>query len=132
MNDFKAYIEYSNDMDDIYKNIEEYNPNKKRKILVVFDDMPSNKKINARVTKLFITGRKLNISPVWITQFYFAVPRNIRPNSMYYFIMKISNKQELQQISFNYSSDFDFKDLYIKMYCKTIFFFSNWCYSCTS
>ena len=51
-------------MDDIYKNIEEYNPNKKRKILVVFDDMPSNKKINARVTKLFITDRKLNISPV--------------------------------------------------------------------
>ena len=65
-NDSKAFIEYSNDMDDIYKNIEEYNPNKKRKILIVFDDMIadmlSNKKLNLIVTELFIRGKKLNIS----------------------------------------------------------------------
>ena len=79
LNDSKAFIEYSNDMDDIYKNIEEYNPNKKRKILIVFDDMIadmlSNKKLNPIVTELFIRGRKLNISLVFITQTYLAVPK---------------------------------------------------------
>ena len=83
-------------MDDIYKNIEEYNPNKKRKILIVFDDMIadmlSNKKLNPIVTELFIRGRKLKISLAFITQFYFAVPKNIRLNSTYYFIMKIPNE----------------------------------------
>ena len=71
LNDPKAFIEYSNDMDDIYENIEEYNPNKKRKILIAFGDMIadmlSNKKLNPVVTGLFIRGRKLNISLVFIT-----------------------------------------------------------------
>ena len=65
---------YSNDIDDIYKNIEEYNPNKKRKILIAFDDiiadMLGNKKLNPIVTELFIRGRKLSISIVFVTQFY--------------------------------------------------------------
>ena len=68
-------------MNDIYKNIEKYNANKKRKILIVFDgmiaDMLSNKKLNPVVTELFIKGRKLNISLVFITEFYFAAPKNI-------------------------------------------------------
>ena len=93
-------------MDDVYKNIEEYNPNKKRKILIVFDDMIadmlSNKKLNPIVTESFIRGRKLNISLAFITQSYFVVPKNIRLNSTHYFIMKIPNKRELQQIAFNY------------------------------
>ena len=71
-NDSKAFIEYSNDMDNIYKNIKEYSPNKKRKILIVFDDMIvdmlSNKLLNLIVTELFIRGIKLNISLVFITQ----------------------------------------------------------------
>ena len=121
MNYYKVFIEHSNDMDDIYKNIEEYNPNKKRKILIVFDgmiaDMLSNKKLNPIVTELFIRGRKLNISLVFITQSYFAVPKNIRLNSTHYFIMKIPNKQELQQIAFNHSSDIDFKD-FMNLYKK--------------
>ena len=83
-------------MDDIYKNIKKYNPNKKRKILIVFDDMIadmlSNKKPNPIVTELFIRGRKINISLVLITQFYFAVPKNIRLNSTHYFMMKIPNE----------------------------------------
>ena len=66
-------------------------------------DMLSNKKLNPIVTKLFIRGRKLDISLVFITQSYFAVLENIRLNSTRYFIMKIPNKQELQQIAFNYS-----------------------------
>ena len=73
-NDSKAFIEYSNDMDKIYKNIEEYNPNKKRKMLIVLDyvidDMLSNKKLNPIVTELSIKGRKLNISLAFITQSY--------------------------------------------------------------
>ena len=92
-------MKYSDDMDDIYKNIEEYNPNKKRELLIIFDDMItdmlSNKKSNPIVTKLFIRGRKLNIYLVFITQSYFAVPKNIRLNSTHYFVMKIPNKREL-------------------------------------
>ena len=84
-------------MDNIYKNIEEYNPNKRRKILIVFDDMIadmlSDKKLNAIVTELLIGCRKLNISLVFITQSYFAVPKNIRLNSTLCVIMKIPSKQ---------------------------------------
>ena len=120
-NNSKAFIEYSNDMDNIYKNIEEYNINKKSKILIVFDDMIgdmySNKKLNSIVTKLFIRGRKLNISLVFITQSYFFVPQNIKLNSMHFFIMKIPNKRELQEIVFNHSSNIDFKD-FINLYKK--------------
>ena len=80
LNNYKAHIEYSNDMNDIYKNIEEYNLNNKRKILIIFDDtiadILSNGKPNAVVTDLFIRGRKLNISLVFITQSYFALPKN--------------------------------------------------------
>ena len=76
----------------------------KKNILIVFDDMIadmlSNKKLNPVVTELFIRGRKLNISLVFITQSYFAVPKSIRLNSMHYFIMKIPNKQELPQTAF--------------------------------
>ena len=74
-------------MDDIYENIEEYNPNKKWKILIVFNDMIADmlnsKKLNPIVTELFITGTKINICLVFITQCYFAVPRNSRLNSFW-------------------------------------------------
>ena len=108
-------------MDDIYKNIEEYNPNKKQKILIVFDDkiadMLSNKNLNTIVTEFFIGGRKLNISLVFITQSLFAVPKNIRLNSTHYFAMKIPNKRELQQIAFNHSSVIGFQD-FMNLYKK--------------
>ena len=119
--DPKAFMECSNDMEDVYKNIENYNPGKKRKILIVFDDMIedmiNNKKLNPVVTELFIRGRKLNISIVFITQSYFIVPKYVRLNSTHFFIMKIPNKRELQQIALNHSSDIDFKD-FIKIYKK--------------
>ena len=83
-------------MVDTHKNIEDYNPNKKRKILLVFDnmiaDMLSNRILNPKVTELFIRGRKLNISLAFMTQSYFAVPIVIRVNSTHCFIMKIPNK----------------------------------------
>ena len=100
-------------MDDIYKNIEEYNLSKKQKILVIFDDviadMLSNKKL--LVTELLIRERKSNLYLVFITHSYFAVPKDIRLNSTHHFVMKIPNKTELQQIGFNHSSDIEFQDL---------------------
>ena len=79
--DPKAFMEYSNDMQDVYKNIEDYNPGKKRKILIVFDDMIAdminNKKLNPILIELFIRGRKLNISIVFITQLYFKGPKDV-------------------------------------------------------
>ena len=81
-------MEYSNDMEDVYKNIENYNPGKKRKILIMFDDMIAdmiiNKKLNAVITELFIRGRKLNISIVFITQWYFKVLKDVRLNSTHF------------------------------------------------
>ena len=89
--------------------------------MIVFDDLItdilSNKKLNPIVTELFIRCRKLNISLVFITQSYFAVPKNIRLNSTHYFVMKIPNKRELQQIEFNNSSDIDFQN-FINLYKK--------------
>ena len=119
--DPKAFMEYSNDMQDVYKNTEDYYPIKKRKVLIIFDDMIAdmlnNKKLNPVVTELFIRGRKLNIYIVFITQSYFKVPKDVRLNSTHFFIMKIPNKRELQQIALNHSSDIDFKD-FMKIYKK--------------
>ena len=121
LNDSKAFVKFSNNMDDIYKNIEEYTPSKKQKVLIVFydmiADMLSNKKLNPIVTEWFIRGRKLNIFPVFITQSYFAVLKNIRLNSTHYFVMKIPHKRELQQIAFNHSSDTDFRN-FMNLYKK--------------
>ena len=106
-------------MQHVCKEIENYNPNSKRKVLIVFDDMIAgminNKKLNSVVTKLFFRGRKFNISIVFITQSYFKVPKNVRLNSTHFLIMKIPNKRELQQIALNHSSDIDFKD-FLKIY----------------
>ena len=119
--DHKAFIEYSNDMQDVYKNIEDYNPEKKRKVLIIFDDMIAdminNKRLNRIVTELFIRGRKLDIYVVFITQSYFKVPKDVRLNSTQFFIMKIPNKRELQQTALSHSSDINFKG-FMKIYRK--------------
>ena len=97
--DPKAFMEYSNDLYDVYNSIQNYNPNKKRKVLIAFDDMIAdminNNKLNPIETELFIRGRKLNISIVFIMQSYFKVPKHVRLNSTHFFIMKIPNKREL-------------------------------------
>ena len=101
-------------MQDVYKDIDEYDIDKEGKILVAFDDMIAdminNKKLNSTVTELFIKRRKLNISLVFITQSYFKVPKDVRLNTTHFFIMKIPNKRELQQIAINHSSDINTKD----------------------
>ena len=93
-NNPKAFIEYSNDMRDVYKNIDEYKPDKENKILIVFDDkiadIAKNKKLDSIVTELFIRGRKIKISLVFITQSYFKVPKDIRLNTTHFFYHKNS------------------------------------------
>ena len=109
LNDSKVFSEYTNDVDDICNRIEQCNPNKKRKILIAFDDvivdMLNNKKRNPIVTELFIEGMQLIISVAFIAQSYLAVPNNIRLNSWQYFITKIPNRKKLQNIAINHSSD---------------------------
>ena len=108
-------------MQDVHKNINDYNPRKKRKVLIVFNDMIAdminNKKLDSIVTELFLRGRKLNISIVFIMKSYFKVPKDVRLNSTHFLIMKIPNKTELQQIALNHSSDINFKN-FIKIYKK--------------
>ena len=121
LNDPKAFIEYFNDIHNVYKNIDNCNPDKENKILIVFDDMIAdmikNKELNSIVTELFIRGRKLNISFAFITQSYFKVPKDVGNNSTHFFIMKIPNKRELQQIAINHSSNINTRD-FIEIYRK--------------
>ena len=119
LNDPNPFIKCSNMMDNIYENNDDYNPNRKRKKMIVFDDMiadiMSNKKFQAIIKELFIRCRKLNISLVFITQSYFSVPKDVRLNSTHYLIMKINNRKELQNIAINHSADIDYKD-FVKIY----------------
>ena len=86
LNDSRAFIECSNTMDDVYENIDNYNPNRIKKILTVFDDMiadiMTNKKFQSIIKDLFISCRKPNISLEFITQSYFSVPKDVRLNSI--------------------------------------------------
>ena len=113
-NDTEAFIEYSNDMQDVYRNIAEYNIDKERKILIVFDgmiaDTINNNKLCSIVTELFIRSRKLNIFLVFITKSYFKVARDVRLNNTHFFITKIPSNRELQQIALFHSSDIYTKD----------------------
>ena len=97
VNNSKAFIECPNIMDDVYENIDDYNPSRRRKILVVFDDMiadiMTNKKFQSIIKELFIRCKKLNISLVFITQSYFSVPKDVRLNSTHYLIVKINSKR---------------------------------------
>ena len=117
------------------QDINHYNPDKENKILTVFDDMIvdmiQNKKLNSKVTKFFITGRKLNISLVFITQSYFKVPKDVKLNTTHFFIIKILsnlNLKELQQIAINHSSGIsteDFVNICGKCTAKPYSFFVN-------
>ena len=104
-NNPRAYIEYSNDMHNVYKNINYCNPDKENKKLIVFDDMIAdminNKNLNSVLTELVIRERTLNISLVFVTQSYFKVPKNIRLNSTHFFIAKIPNRRLLREIATN-------------------------------
>ena len=93
-------------MQDVYTNIDEYNVDKESKVLILFDnmivDMINNKKLNSVVTELFIRGRKLNISLVFVMQSYFKFPKDVRLKTTHFFITKIPNKRELEKTALNH------------------------------
>ena len=95
----KTFIDYSQTTDDVYENVKDYNPMKKRKVLIVFDDiiagMKANKKLSPRVTEFFLRERKLNILLVFISQYYLKVSKSMRLNSRHYFIIEIPKKRAL-------------------------------------
>ena len=111
-------MEYSNDMNDVLENINNYNKNRDKKVLIIFDNMIADimrsGKFKAIVKELFIRRRKLNISVVFITQSYFRTPKDARLNSTHYILMKISNKKELKSIAEEHSGHLDFK-YYLKI-----------------
>ena len=118
-NDLNAFIQYSNSMDDILPNIEDYNKKRRRKVVIVFDDkishVMSDKKAQKILKDLFIRCRKLNISLCFLTQSYFSVSKDVRLNCTHYILFKLNNKRELQNITINHSADIDFSD-FIKIY----------------
>ena len=115
-----ALIECSSTMNDVYENVNDYNPSRKRTILIVFDDMiagiRTNKEFKAIVKELFIRCRKLSISLVFITQSYFSVPKDVRLNSTH-LIVKIINIRELQNTAINHSADTEYND-FMEIYRK--------------
>ena len=119
VNNPNAFLECSNTMDDVYKNIDDYNLIRKSKKLIAFDDMIAdimdNRIFQAIIKKLFVRCRKLSISLVFTTQYYFSVPKDVRLNLTHYLIMKTNNRRELQNIAINHSADMDYKD-FTKIY----------------
>ena len=117
INDPKAFIEYSDDMDDVLDNINNYNKNRDKKVVIIFDDMIADimrsEKFKAIVKELFIRCRKLNIFIVFITQSYFRTPKDARLNTTHYILMKIGSKKELKNIAVQKLGYLDYKDLYI-------------------
>ena len=88
-------------MRDVCKNINYYNPDKENKILIVFNmiaDMIHNKKLDSIVTELFIRGRKLNISLVFVTQSYFKIPKDVRLNTTHFFSQKFRIKENFNNL----------------------------------
>ena len=122
LNNPNAFIECSHKMDDVFKNINDDNPIKKRKKIIVFDEMipdiMANKKFQAIIKELLIRCRKLNISLVFITQSYFSVPKNTRLNTTHYFIMKINSRIELKNIATDYPADIDYQNF--KTFTKNV------------
>ena len=85
LDDINAFIEYNSDINSIYQDINQYNPDKSRKVLIVFDDMIAEKTLPPQVIELFIRGRKMNISLAFLTQSYFKTPKDIRLNCTHYY-----------------------------------------------
>ena len=120
LNDPNPFIECSNTIDDVYEDIDDYNPSSKRKMLIVFADMiadMSNKKFQAIIKELFIRCRKLNISLIFITQSDFSVPKDVRLNSTDYLVMKINNRKEFKNIAINNSADIDYNN-FVRIYLE--------------
>ena len=119
LNDLHAFIEYSDDMDDVLDDINNYNKNRDKKVAIVFDDMIAdieyNKNFKRIIKELFYRARKINVSIVFITQSYFRALKDARLNSTHYITMKIGDKKELKRIAEEKSGHLDYKD-FLKIY----------------
>ena len=119
LNDPHTLIEYSNDMNDVLEDINNYNKKRDKKVLIIFDDMIADimksEKFKAIVKELFIRCRKLNISIVFIAQSYFRTPKDAILNRTHYILMKMGNKKELKSIAEENSGPLDFKE-FLKIY----------------
>ena len=119
LNDPYAFIEYSDDMNDVLDDINDYNKNRDKKVLIVFDvmiaDIEYNKNFKRIIKELFYRARKINVSIVFITQSYFRALKDARLNSTHYILMRIGNKKELKRIAEEKSGHLDYKDFF-KMY----------------
>ena len=119
LNDPHAFIEYSDDMNDVLADINNYNKNRDKKVLIVFDDMIAdieyNRNFKRIIKELFYRARKINVLIVFIPQSYFRALKNARLNITHYIIMKINNKKELKRIAEEKSGNLDYKD-FLKMY----------------
>ena len=119
LNDPHAFIEYSDDMNDVLNDITNCNKNRDKKVLIVFDDMIAdieyNKSFKRIIKELFYRARKVNVSIVFITQSYFRALKNARLNSTHYILMKIGNKKKIKRIAEEKSGQSDYKD-FLKIY----------------
>ena len=119
LNDPHAFIEYSDDVNDVLDDINNYYKNRDKKVLIVFDDMIAdieyNKNFKRVIKELFYRAHKMNVSIVFITQSYFRALKDVRLNSTHYILMKIGNKKELKSIAEVKSGHLDYKD-FLKMY----------------
>ena len=116
-NDPNAFTQCSNRMNDVYQNIDDYNPSRKRRIFVWWHDCKHHdkQKFQAIIKELFISRRKVNISLAFVTQSYFSVPKDVGLTSTHYLIMRINNRNELQNIAINHSADIDYND-FVRIY----------------
>ena len=119
LNDSHAFIKYSDDMNDVLDDINNYNKTRDKKVPIVFDDMIAdieyNKNFKRIIKELFYRARKINVSIVFIAQSCFRALKDARLNSTHYIIMKINNKRELKRIAEEKSGHLDYKD-FLKMY----------------
>ena len=119
LNDPHAFIEYSDDMDELLDDINNYNKNRDKEVLIAFDDLIAdieyNKKFKRTIKELFYRARKINVSIVFINQSYFRALKDARLNSTHYIIMKINNKNLLKRIAEEKSGHLDYKD-FLKVY----------------
>ena len=119
LNDPHAFIEYLDDMNDVLDDINNYNKNRDKKVLIVFDDMIAvieyNKNFKQIIKELFYRARKITVSIVFITRSYFRALKDARLNSTHYILMKIGNKKELKRIAEEKSGHLDYKD-FLKIY----------------
>lgn len=110
VDDPSAFIEYNSDINSIYQDFDQYNPDKTRKIVIVFDNMIAKKTLPSQVTELSIRCCNMNIYLAFLRQSYFKIPKDIQINCTHYCLMKIGNRTEIRAISDRHTKDVMYND----------------------